>query len=79
MTLAAAVLAAPLMAAPAHSQYNETIRRTLLGILKSDNLPCGRVTAYERRGGFDFQVTCSQGQRYRIWRDASGVRVELVR
>lgn len=78
LILVSVLLLAPLLAAPGHAQYSETVKRTLLSILNSENLPCGEVDSYERLGEFDFRVNCSNNRSYRIWRSEDGVKVESV-
>jgi len=60
-------LAGPLMAADAPSTAKD-----LTSVLALLGLPCGEVTAAQRRAENDYVATCKDGNRYRVYTNAQG-------
>jgi hypothetical protein len=65
-TLAAAALAAPAWG----QEDDELVRKDLQSVIALQGQPCGEVTRFEQQGPNDYAVTCSNGNRYRVFVDA---------
>lgn len=54
-----------------------TVRKDLLSVLALKGKPCGEITTLKKQAENDYQVTCKNGSRYRIYIDAQDrVQVE---
>jgi hypothetical protein len=60
-------LTGPLMAADTPSTTKD-----LTSVLALLGLPCGEVTAAQRRAENDYVATCKDGNRYRVYTNAQG-------
>lgn len=60
-------LAGPLVAAETPSTTKD-----LTSVLALLGLPCGEVTAAQRRAENDYVATCKDGNRYRVYTNAQG-------
>ena len=59
------LLCLPLLAVTAGAA--PTVPQDLLAVLVSKGKPCGSIASVEQKGEFDYNVTCSDGHRYRIY------------
>ena len=46
--------------------------KDLTATIALQGLPCGKVTEAHRNGDSDYTATCQDGNRYRVFVDASG-------
>ena len=44
-----------------------TVPEDLLAVLTLKGKPCGNVASFEKKGESDYDVTCSDGHRYRVY------------
>jgi hypothetical protein len=73
----AALLVSPLGAVAQEPGGAVPVPEDLHSVLLLRGKECERLVAHERRGPSDYLVTCSGGERYRIWVDPDGhVNVE---
>jgi hypothetical protein len=63
---------AALAAAPSFAADDEALRKDLTSVIALQGLPCGKVTAVEQRAERDYNVTCQDGNRYRVYVNAEG-------
>lgn len=66
VALAAAALATPVLA----QQDDELVRKDLQSVIALQGKACGEVTGFDQQGDNDYVVTCSNGNRYRVFVDA---------
>jgi hypothetical protein len=73
MTSLTALLAALLLAPGALAQGDDDarVRKDLGAVLALQGKPCGKVNKAVRKGDNDYEVTCENGERYRIRIDAN--------
>ena len=66
------VLALTALTAPAWAQQqdDELVRKDLQSVIALQGKACGEVTGYQQQGDNDYVVTCSNGNRYRVYVDA---------
>jgi len=71
------LLALPLAASAQEAGGNVSVPEDLHSVLLLRGKACEEVAQHERRGPSEYFVTCSGGERYRIWVDPDGqVNVE---
>lgn len=70
--LAAAMVAAAGIAAPARAADDEAIRKDLFTVIALQGLPCGEVVSVATRADNDHLATCKDGNRYRVFLNAEG-------
>jgi len=64
------VLAIVTAASPAQDQ--EALKKDLTAVIALQGLPCGQVVAVEEHGETDFAVSCTDGNRYRVYLNPAG-------
>ena len=67
LALAAALCALPVLAAD-----DEALRKDLTAVIALQGLPCGKVTAVERRADNDYVASCQDGNKYRVFTTPEG-------
>jgi hypothetical protein len=65
-------VAAALCALPALAADDEALRKDLTAVIALQGLPCGKVTAVERRSDSDYVATCQDGNKYRVFTSPEG-------
>ena len=67
-----AALALTALSAPswAQQQDDELVRKDLQSVIALQGKACGEVTDFDQQGDNDYVVTCSNGNRYRVYVDA---------
>ena len=70
--LAAALVAAAGITAPARAADDEAIRKDLFTVIALQGLPCGEVLSVATRADNDHLATCKDGNRYRVFLNAEG-------
>jgi len=70
--LAAIAAVGALLAAPARAADDPALSRDLTSTLKLQGLACGKVVKSERQGSNDYNATCSDGNRYRVFLNPKG-------
>jgi hypothetical protein len=58
---------AALAATPSLAADDEALRKDLTAVIALHALPCGKVTAVERRAENDYVATCQDGNKYRVF------------
>lgn len=71
--LTAVLSTAPILAAEKHE---EQVKKDLFSVIALHGRPCGKVTAFQRRGEDDYIATCQNGSRYRVYVVSGRVNVE---
>jgi hypothetical protein len=70
--LLALAAACAILAAPVHAADDPALSRDLTSTLQLQGLPCGKVVKSERQGSNDYNATCSDGNRYRVFLNPKG-------
>ncbi len=65
-------VAVPVIVTPGIAAAQVSTAQDLASVIALNGRPCGTVAQYEKRAENDWNVTCSGGQRYRVYVDASG-------
>lgn len=60
------------LAIPGLSNAQVSTAQDLASVIALNGRPCGTVAQFEKRAENDWNVTCTGGQRYRVYVDASG-------
>jgi hypothetical protein len=61
-----------LCAGTALAADDEAVRKDLTAVIALQGLPCGKVTAVERRADQDYVATCQDGNKYRVFTTPEG-------
>ena len=60
------------------AQASAKVRKDLTSVIALQGKPCGQVTDAKRQAANDYLVTCSDGNRYRVYVDPSN-RVTITK
>jgi hypothetical protein len=72
MNLLRMMAVAALCATPSLAADEEALRKDLTAVIALNGLPCGKVTAVERRGDNDYVASCQDGNKYRVFTTPEG-------
>jgi hypothetical protein len=70
--LVRAFVIATLLAVPVTAQDDEELKKDLTAVIALHGLPCGEVVAVKVNAENDYNATCKDGNRYRVYLNAQG-------
>ena len=72
VALAQALVAALFFAMPSFADDEEALKKDLTAVIALQGLPCGEVVDVKVQAENDFAASCKDGNRYRVYLNASG-------
>jgi hypothetical protein len=70
--VALSLLVAALFAAPTFAADEEALKKDMTSVIALQGLPCGQVVAVKVNADNDYACTCKDGNKYRVYVNASG-------
>jgi hypothetical protein len=72
LVFALSLFAAASLAAPAFADDEEALKKDLTSVIALHGLPCGQVIAATVQADSDFAASCKDGNKYRVYMNATG-------
>ena len=70
--LAQSLLVAVAFTMPSFAADDEALKKDMTSVIALQGLPCGQVVAVKVNAENDYACTCKDGNRYRVYVNASG-------
>ena len=71
LALAASIALATVYSTTVHAQSNSKLLKDLTAVIALQGKACGRVVEADKQATNDYVVSCSDGQRYRVFVDGA--------
>lgn len=66
------LLLAAFFAAPSFAADDAAVKKDMTSVIALQGLPCGQVVTVKVNGDNDYACTCKDGNRYRVYMNATG-------
>jgi hypothetical protein len=70
--VARSLFVAALFAAPSFAADEETLKKDMTSVIALQGMPCGQVVAVKVNAENDYACTCRDGNKYRVYVNATG-------